>query len=110
MSEFPNPKTVGPSFGYLPNKGKQDWYAAWANFIVAKNGIPTWFSMHFLEDSDDLAESVAAFQSFLQPAGISYKGPFVINEYGSVNQQPRPANVAWSIAQIGLRAGWRGGV
>ncbi|KAH8589871.1 glycoside hydrolase superfamily [Bisporella sp. PMI_857] len=115
VNEFPNPKTVGPSFGYLPNKGKQDWYVAWANFIAANNSVPTWISMHFLEDSGDLAESIAAFQSFLQPAGINYNGPFMINEYGSVNQQPRPANVAWSIAQIerhdalGLRANWRGG-
>lgn len=70
-------------------------------------------TMHFLEPVGNLKLSITTFQGFLQGAGITYNGPFVINEYGNIDQQ-FPGGAAWNIAQLernnapGLRANWRG--
>ncbi|GME65220.1 glycoside hydrolase superfamily [Neofusicoccum parvum] len=115
-AEFPSPKTIGPSFGHLPNFGAADWWSGWTTFIAANASIPTQFSMHFLEASGSLAASIDAFQSYLSAAGIApYGGPWNVNEYGNIDQQV-PSTAAWSIAQlerhdaVGLRANWRGGL
>lgn len=69
--------------------------------------------MHFLEPTGNLERSIDAFQGFLTAAGVIYNGPFVINEYGNIDQQ-FASGAAWNIAQlerhnaIGLRANWRG--
>lgn len=71
-------------------------------------------SMHFLYADDALNTSIAAFQDFLVAAGITYDGPFMLNEYGNIDQGV-PSGTAWNIAQteranaLGLRSNWRGG-
>jgi hypothetical protein len=69
--------------------------------------------MHFLTEDGDLQTSIDAFQVFLANASITYDGPFMLNEYGNIDQQV-PSGSAWNIAQIeranalGLRSNWRG--
>ncbi|KAJ5664671.1 hypothetical protein N7462_011484 [Penicillium macrosclerotiorum] len=112
-NEFPNGKSVGPSFGHLPDRGAADWYSGWASFIKSNNSIPEWMTMHFLEADGDLVTSISAFDGFLSNASISYDNPYVLNEYGNIDQQV-PSGAAWNIAQMerngafGLRSNWRG--
>ncbi|CAG8372669.1 unnamed protein product [Penicillium salamii] len=112
-NEFPQGKSAGPSFGNLPDRGAQDWYTGWANFIASNQSVPAWMTMHFLMADGSLDTSINAFQGFLKSAGVQYDSPFMLNEYGHIDQQI-PSTTAWNIAQIeranalGLRSNWRG--
>jgi hypothetical protein len=64
-TEFPEGKSVGPSFGHLSDRGAQDWFTGWANFTASNNSVPYWMIMHFLYPDGALNTSIVAFQDFL---------------------------------------------
>ena len=114
-AKFPNAHITGPSYGHLPEfaDDKLSWFTEWAAFIAQNNSVPDAVSMHFLYDDGDLATSISTMQGFLKDAGIEYTAPFMINEYGSINQE-QPSGSSWQISQHerneawGLKSNWRG--
>ncbi|KAF3019770.1 hypothetical protein E8E14_011398 [Neopestalotiopsis sp. 37M] len=115
-NEFPNGKTIGPSYGHLPNFAGDvtNWFTEWASFVNQNQSIPDKISLHFLYADGDLTTSLNTWNGFLADAGVQFAGEFVAQEYGHPDQQV-PSGAAWNIAQLerhqvpGLRANWRGG-
>ncbi|CAH0024823.1 unnamed protein product [Clonostachys rhizophaga] len=75
-NEYPNGKTISPSYGHLPNLAgdAEQYFSRWADFIARNNSIPDQISLHFLYGNRDLNTSISSSKQYLEAGGIDYQG------------------------------------